>query len=368
MFKVDFAAMLAKKTPLVVAYGVGVDSTAMLVGFHQRGIVPSLILTADTGSERPETYAYLPVMQAWLASVGFPPVVVVKKTVARFKNEPYTTLEGNCLSNKTLPSLAFGRKACSLKWKREPQDKFCKGWTPAREAWARGEKLIKAIGYDAGPKDSRRAWSMTDDGQYKYWYPLRDWGWDREECKRQIAAAGLPVPEKSACFFCPATQVDELAALCQAHPDLARRIVEMERLAMPGLKTTGGLWRSATKAKPAAMADWIAKHHPDLAPDWVSTPKPARVRKPKLPEVTLAMFALLKVCKHRSPEVTGKCLANCPDLSWKLQEQAVKAGWLAIRPGEVCPWERYYTLTEAGQAQIDAYRAAHPQPAVEPTR
>lgn len=69
--------MIAVRSLLVVAYGMGVDSTAMLVGLHQRGVRPDLILFADTGGEKPETYAYLPIIQAWLERVGFPPVVVV---------------------------------------------------------------------------------------------------------------------------------------------------------------------------------------------------------------------------------------------------------------------------------------------------
>ena len=42
--------------PLVVSYGMGVDSTAMLIGMAQRSIRPDLILFADTGGEKPETY------------------------------------------------------------------------------------------------------------------------------------------------------------------------------------------------------------------------------------------------------------------------------------------------------------------------
>ena len=38
--------------PLVVHYGAGVDSTAMLVGMAQRGITPDLILFADVGAEK----------------------------------------------------------------------------------------------------------------------------------------------------------------------------------------------------------------------------------------------------------------------------------------------------------------------------
>jgi hypothetical protein len=104
--------------PLVVAYGLGVNSTAALVGLRQRGIRPDLILFADTGSEKQETYDYLPTIQEWLERVGFPPVVVVRKEVKDFKNwPPYASLGENCLTNGTLPSLAFGFKSCSLKWK-----------------------------------------------------------------------------------------------------------------------------------------------------------------------------------------------------------------------------------------------------------
>jgi hypothetical protein len=62
---------------LVVAYGLGVDSTAMLIEFAHRGIRPDLILFADTGGEKPETYAYLPTIQRYLADAGFPAVVSV---------------------------------------------------------------------------------------------------------------------------------------------------------------------------------------------------------------------------------------------------------------------------------------------------
>ena len=44
--------------PLIVSYGMGVDSTALLVGFAERGIRPDMVLFADVGAEKPETYDY----------------------------------------------------------------------------------------------------------------------------------------------------------------------------------------------------------------------------------------------------------------------------------------------------------------------
>src|SRR5580658_8449630 len=106
--------------PLVVAYGLGVNSTAMLVEFAIRGIRPDLILFADTGGEKPETYQYLKVIGPFLRHVGFPPVIVVRYQP---KWAVYDTLEAQCLHTGTLPSLAYGGKSCSIKYKKSPQDK-----------------------------------------------------------------------------------------------------------------------------------------------------------------------------------------------------------------------------------------------------
>lgn len=240
--------------PLVVAYGMGVDSTAVLVEFARRGIKPDKILFADTGGEKPETYAFLPVMQSFLRAHGMVEIEVVRYAP---RHTRYTTLEGNCLANGTLPSLAFGRKGCSQKFKVEPQNKHVTRWEPARAAWAAGLKVTKVIGYDAGPKDARRS-KLTDDARYRYWYPLRDWGWDRERCIAEIARVGLRVPPKSACFFCPATKPAELDALMVNHPDLVDRIVEMERIAAPKNRVVEGLWRRATKTRPGSMSEYVA--------------------------------------------------------------------------------------------------------------
>jgi hypothetical protein len=47
-----------------------------------------------------------------------------------------------------------------------------------------------------------------------------DWQMDRDACKRLIADAGLPVPVKSACFFCPASKQHEVVELRTSDPEL----------------------------------------------------------------------------------------------------------------------------------------------------
>jgi hypothetical protein len=227
---VDTKTPLARRRPVMVAYGMGVDSTAMLIGLHKLGIRPDAILFADTGGEKSATYGYHKVISAWLKKVSFPPIQTVRYTVG---HGGYKTLEQECLSGKTLVSLAFGHKKCSNKWKIEAQNRWTNKWPPALATWARGQKVIKMIGYDAGPADTKRAWNLTDDEQYHYVYPLREWGWDRERCIEEIRRAGLPPPPKSACFFCPANKPEEIEALPRSAQD---RIMEIERQAAPYLQ------------------------------------------------------------------------------------------------------------------------------------
>jgi hypothetical protein len=226
----------------------------MLVEFVRRDIRPDLVLFADTGGEKPETYAYLRVIRPFLARVGFPDVVVVRYRPTR---AAYHTLEQQCLHTGTLPSLAYGGKSCSLKWKRRPQDDFILRAYPEPVVRQAGGRVVRALGYDAGerrrvrwqtgalPEGERLSRDQRLDRDYfTYWHPLVDWGYDRPRCVESIRAAGLPVPMKSACFFCPASKRHEIVWLREHHPDLLERAVEIERNAQAKLTTVKGLGRS----------------------------------------------------------------------------------------------------------------------------
>ena len=227
----------------VVGYGGGTNSTAMLIGLWQRRIPVDLILFADPGGEQPHTYAYLEIMDRWLAEHGMPPITRVYKTTRDSKR---LTLEQECLQSGTLPSMAYGFKRCSLKHKIGPQEKFCNNYPPCREVWASGKKVVKFIGYDAGEgyRSDKVLLGDLADRKYSKWYPLMEWGWTRDDCIRQIEAAGLPQPGKSSCFFCPSMKPDEITALREQHPDLFRRALALEDNARQNLKTVKGLGRN----------------------------------------------------------------------------------------------------------------------------
>lgn len=265
---------------LMVADGMGVDSTAVLVELHRRGIRPDAVLHADTGDEHPETVLYREERRRWLAEVGFPELTIVRRPPSVQGNRKrsdgrtgvtYSTLGENCIENHTLPGLAFGFKSCSVKWKIEPQNAWTRGWAPAQRTWGHGQRVVKLIGYDAGPKDSRRAHELGNDDEYTYLYPLREWGWDRERCIWEILRAGVPLPRKSACTFCPASQTWEIAELVRDQPRVADYVVRLEDTARPHLTSTEGLWRTAVKgtrggvARPGSMADFIRALRSDPA-------------------------------------------------------------------------------------------------------
>ena len=247
---------IAEPAPVVLAYGIGVDSTALLIELESRGTPPDLVITGDPGVEKPETYAYQEMIASWMAARGIR-YETVRYTPRRFKHwPPYYDLLANVLTNATLPSISFGRHSCSLKWKVAPQDAFLKDWAPAKAAWARGQKVMRLIGYDASPADTRRyahASTIAND-LFECRYPLREWGWDRAACVARIEAAGLPVPPKSSCFICGAMKPGEVRALpawC------LRLIVLVEARAAPRLHTVEGLWRRSTSTRPGRMTDFI---------------------------------------------------------------------------------------------------------------
>ena len=227
----------------IVSFGGGTNSAAVLVGMYQKGIPIDLILFADTGAEHPHTYRFIETMDAWLAERGLPKITVVKN-VDRYGNR--FSLEMECIRSNTLPSIAYGNKRCSHKHKIAPQDKFCNNYPPCREVWAQGERVYKFIGFDADEQRRRDNALKYDlkDKKYIKQYPLIAWGWNRNDCVRELRNAGLPQPGKSSCFFCPSMKKPEIEALKRDYPELFNRAIAIESAALPHLIKVKGLGRN----------------------------------------------------------------------------------------------------------------------------
>lgn len=246
---------MSEREPIAVSFGGGVNSTALLWGMEERGLEPDVVLFADTGGERAETYAHVAQVQSWCRDRGW---LFVRVTNADPEGERHGhgSLEDECLRNKTLPSLAFGFKGCSVKWKRQPMDRWVRGWDVANGAWGRGDLVQRWLGIDAD--ESHRSANLTQDSRFRYKRPLIDWDWGRDECIEAIERSPFDLPPKSACWFCPAMKKHEVVALAAEEPELFSRAVSMERNAAGGLKSTAGLgrrysWEELVRADRAQM-------------------------------------------------------------------------------------------------------------------
>ena len=210
---------MTEKNKIAVCYGGGVNSTAILCGLHERGIIPDAIVFSDVGAENPKTYEHIKLVSDWCISIGFPEITIV--------TAPNKLLEQDCIDRNSLPAIAFGFKTCSLRFKSQPFEKWknnngFKGCT-------------KLIGIDAGEHHRAKHFEGTE-------YPLIEWNWDREDCVEAIKRVGLPVPPKSSCFFCPSMKPKEILELKRNNPDLLERALFMERNA--DLTSIKGLGRS----------------------------------------------------------------------------------------------------------------------------
>ena len=270
--------------PLVVSYGLGVDSTALLVGLAQlvregrEEFRPDIILFADVGSEKDETYAYLARFNRWLESVGFPKVQIVAWATEHTAKGygAARTLEQQCLINQTMPSISaskFGSSKCSVLWKQDVMNRWMElesglleqvrgeGWTTKH-----GGKIVKAIGYDATEinrakkgtfRVDQELRSLEEKGRgplYEYYYPLQEFGWDRARCIAEIEAEIGSAPPKSSCTFCGAMTKPEIAALPK--DDLMRALL-IEAVANRGRHSAVQSWGLGVRDGPTRPGKWI---------------------------------------------------------------------------------------------------------------
>jgi hypothetical protein len=227
----------------IVSFGGGTNSTAMLIGMWEKKIPVDLILFADTGAERPETYDYIEIMNKWLIEHDMPEITIVE--TMDINGDRYS-LERECLERKALPSIVYGYKKCSEKHKIRPQDKYCNNFQLCKMVWVLGGKVNKYVGYDAG-EEARMYNAKAHDMQDKKFnkvYALIKWGWWREDCENKIKEYGLPLPGKSSCFFCPSMKKKEIRELRKKNPELFARAVALEENAKDNLLTVKGLGRN----------------------------------------------------------------------------------------------------------------------------
>jgi len=183
------------------SFGFGVNSVALAEVLHYK---PECIF-ADTGNEMPETYEYIKT---------YPHPVTILNTPV----QGYDTLQEFCLGQGIPPMRHF--RWCTDKFKKQRINKYIKAIEGKNE-------VTQYIGI---AYDERHRATITKKGRFNYRYPLVEQKIDRNQCIEIIKNAGLTVPPKSGCWFCPFQTKKKWIKLLREHPDLYDEAVVLDEV------------------------------------------------------------------------------------------------------------------------------------------
>jgi len=116
---------------------------------------------------------------------------------------------------------APGRRSCTSDFKIKVVGRWLKkhGAVAYRPA---------VVGIGISVDEIHRANKRRSEPHEQVEYPLLDLALHRDDCLRIIAAAGLPVPPKSACFFCPLKTVGGWRQQQRDEPELFAKSLQLE--------------------------------------------------------------------------------------------------------------------------------------------
>jgi hypothetical protein len=213
-----------------VSYGGGVQSTALLVLAAQRKINFPLFVMANVGndSENPATLRYVGEHAQPFAEQHGIELVVLDRTKRDGTTE---TLWGRLTreGSRSLPipvrmsNGAPGTRSCTADFKIK---------VTGKEAKRRGATADNpaTVGIGISVDEIHRANNRRVEPHERIVYPLLDLGLRRTDCMRIIREAGLPVPPKSSCFFCPFHRDSAWHDLRREQPEEFAKACDLEDL------------------------------------------------------------------------------------------------------------------------------------------
>lgn len=214
----------------VISYGGGVQSSAMIVLAVQgriQNVNAALFANVGDDSEHPATLSYVrDVMTPWAAAKNLP-VYELHRTM---RDGSTRTLWREITSENSrsikIPvrmdgTGAPGNRSCTSDYKVKVVNKWLRenGATKHNPA-----EVLIGISTDEFHRASNRRPEPTQTASY----PLLELGLDRTDCQNIIREAGLPVPPKSSCFFCPFHRLQTWREMRRDEPQLFWKSVELE--------------------------------------------------------------------------------------------------------------------------------------------
>ena len=201
----------------VISFGAGVQSTALAI-LSVTGRIENparLAVFSDAGSEEPATYEHIEIMRPWLAKRGMELVTIQGRRdglpLYEYVQTRATTIPARFASG------ALGRRVCTEDWKANPIR------AELRRRGIKSARLQLGISLDEvhRMRDSCLGWIA-------FRYPLVDMGLTRGACREIIMDAGLPVPPKSACTFCPFQSLSGWARRAVEQPAIFEQACRLE--------------------------------------------------------------------------------------------------------------------------------------------
>lgn len=223
-------------TVRTISYGGGVQSTALIVLAAQGRLEPIMggpltaALFANTGddSEHPATLRFVrEFMQPWALERG----IVVHELNRRTKDGEIETLWGRAThpDKRSLPipvRLSNGAPAsrhCTVDFKIKVLQKWIKAHGASAE-----DPAVVAVGISTD--EFQRANNKSDAKFERRVFPLLELGLNRGDCVELIKEAGVPVPPKSSCFFCPWHTMETWSEMKRDEPELFEKSCRLEEI------------------------------------------------------------------------------------------------------------------------------------------
>lgn len=189
----------------ILSYGGGVNTTALMVLLVEKGMALDEAVFADTGGEIPETYENVSFAEKYLSRHDIPLRIVKSKN---------GTLYDTCKRRKVIPSQIW--RWSTRDYKVVPIHSYYRSLKTHIYEYL-------GIAYD----EIHRLKSSKQDYITSI-FPLVDQKITRRECINIIMQAGLPVPPKSGCFFCPFNSIERWHQIYVNHRQLYLKSMRLE--------------------------------------------------------------------------------------------------------------------------------------------
>lgn len=198
----------------------------------------------DHGGDYPETYEYVD----YFIATGRHVTVLKPECHRKKQGKIYNDLYEYCWTMEMVPSIMA--RWCTRDFKVVPVNRYIK-----KPCWMH-------LGIDAG--EQKRARMNTEKGVESRWL-LIEHDIDRQGCKDLIANAGLKVPPKSGCYFCPFQRIAQWRELRRNYPDLFCKAQQLEKRSMDARRRKGK--KSFTLRNDGRSLDKIVNTSPHLWPE-----------------------------------------------------------------------------------------------------